>query len=233
MIELIDLAIFKTGLDLEREFNRIIRLALHYEMSHVEAGERLDELYDYGVSSCKFTKRQNESYMNRKNFNRDGSVRSHFAFAQNLNKSQDNEHKVFLYFLKWLGDLKPNSNIVWDYNGSDSEGYMMIVSPKVSKVIEPDYKITISNSEGDELNKLVETKSFASEPVFKVANLKKYVKMESYLSFKYNGQHYFTGINGMNEILKLDFTHNFGQDTVLMDDGVIQHFVNKTYFKEI
>ena len=68
MIDKIALEEFKTGLELEQEFNRIVKSALSYEMSHLEAEQILVGICEYGVESGIFPEADYQYYVRRKNF---------------------------------------------------------------------------------------------------------------------------------------------------------------------
>jgi len=234
MIDTMDLTKFETGLDLEKEFNRIVLLARSYEISQVEAGEMLDEIYDYGVSTGKFTKSEQKYYMDRKNTNRDGSPRTHLQFALNLINGQAAEHKTFLYFVEWAKKEKKGRTITWELNGSDLEGYVMIVkSDKLSNkngdgITEPDYKLYV-----DKRKYLVEAKSFKTPPFFKVNNLEKYKTRKAYLVFQYNKRYYIFRTPAIESLLEFNYRDGCGQKIVQINQQILDILKEKETIQEI
>lgn len=233
MIETLNLEEFKTGLDLEKEFNKIVMLARTYSINHIEANNLLNEIYDYGMESGKFTKLDNKEYMRRRNTHRNGKQRTHLEFALNLSSSQVKEHQVFLYFIEWLKNHN-NVKIEWDFNGSDYDGYIMISSfydrpDKEVSVIEPDYKLFFSNR-----TYFVEAKSFFTPPTFKVANLNKYIEIEKcYLVFKYFDQYYSMGLKGLKEISKMEKSYNWEQETIDVSQKNINNLVENNFIVKL
>jgi hypothetical protein len=229
MIETLDLTKFKTGLELEAEFNRIIDLAYSYKLSHVAAEEMLIEIYDYGVNSKLFSISDQEFYMNRKNRNLNGSIRSHLTMAMTIKNCQKKELVAFLYCFKCLRQKYPNEKLSWRNYGSDEKGYIMIVNSKLRTVVEPDYEVT-----REDRVLLIESKTFHNPPIFKIANIVKYRKYENcYLLFKYNDKHYIMHTNGMEKLLHLPKKHNFDQNTVVMSEENINKFLENKYMKEL
>lgn len=229
MIETLDLTKFKTGLELEEEFNRIIQLALDYKLSHVTAQDLLTEIYDYGRKSGKFPLEDHKNYMKRKNKFHDRE-RTHLEMAMNIKQCQDREHKAFLYFVEWSKERYPDKKIEWEYNGSDAQGYIMIVNEKLRKTFEPDYKISI----GDNVS-LIEVKTFFIPPTFKIRNIIKYRRFKEntcYMVFKHKSKYYLTGYNGMGEILKLPKRYEWDQNTVVMSEENINNFLEKNWIME-
>ena len=227
-----DLSKFETGLDLEKEFNRIVTLARIYEMDHTEALSLLDEIYDHGVASGKFTKADNKDYMRRKNSHRNGKNRTHLDFALNLSSSQVQEHKVFMYFMEWMRKVNSKKK-TWYFNGSDYDGYIMISnfydSPDGETcAAEPDYKLTMGDKEY-----FVEAKSFRVPPNFKVANLKKYAGLKKcYLVFMYSNRYYSMGRDGLEKILGMGQGDCWDQKTIIISQEDIDDLVKNNLFLE-
>lgn len=232
IVETLDLTQFKTGLELENYFNKIVMLAKTYQMNHVAANMLLDEIYGHGLKSGKFTKEENVSYLRRRNYNRDKTPRTHLEFALNLSRGQVQEHKVFLYFVDWLKKVNPNKEIRWEFNGSDYEGYIMLIAvknrpSKKTCVYEPDYKLYL----GNEIY-LVEAKSLGTPLTFKILNLQKYLDAKCYLIFKYLNKYYSSGLSGIRQILSMEREPNWGQDTIIMSQNNIDKFLENKLFAE-
>lgn len=226
----IDLEKFKTGLELEKEFNRIIKLALTYQMDQIEAEQILEEIYDYGASSGKFTKGDQTYYKKRRNVRNNGTERTHLEMAKNIQECQKREHRVFLYFVEWLRKENPDDTVGWAYNGSDDVGYMMIVNDQLRNVIEPDYKVKVGKRV-----RLIESKSFFTPPTFKIANINRYRThgKKCFLVFRYKKKHYITGFYGMEHILKLPKIKKYKQPTVIMSEENMNKFLDKKWIKEL
>ena len=233
MNKTINLDKYKTGLELEVEFNRIINLALSYKMSHVLAEELLTEIYNYGLKSKLFSISDHAFYMIRKNTNNDGSARTHLEMARNIKNSQKREHTAFLYCFKWFRKKHPNEELSWMHYGSDEKGYIMIVNSKLRTVVKPDYEVARENR-----ILLIESKTFYNPPEFKVANIIKYKKYEDedkicYLLFRYKHKHYIVNFKGMEMLLKLPWKNKWKQNTVVMSEENIKIYLEKKYIKEL
>ncbi len=229
-VETLNLAQFKTGLELETEFNRIVKLAREYKMDHISADKLLSEIYDYGVKTNIFTKSEQEYYIKRRNSNSKGVSRKHLEFALNVCQSQKREHNVLLYYIKFLRNRYLDKKIVWEFYGSDFEGYIMIVDTKNTygnDVTQPDYKIRVEKD-----TYIVESKCFFTPPTLKIANLHTYLDSKCYLIFKYMKGYYSTGTAGIKKLLKMKKTFKWGQDTVIISQTDIDKFIEKKLFME-
>jgi len=223
---MIDTILLKTGKDIEKEMNRIILIASAYQVSHIKANKELNELFNYGKETGKFSKAEIEDYMRRKNCHGNGRPRTHLEFAFNLSGGQREEHKVFLYLIEWLKKGK-TEEIKWELYGSDLKGYVMIVNNK-NNVIEPDYKLSIG-----EKSCLVESKSFYDVPKFKIANLKKYKERGAYIIMKYDGRYYFCSVLSISYMLKQKIIKWAEQDAVEINQKCIDKLIEKKVIREI
>ncbi len=235
MIDTMDLSKFKTGLDLEKEFNRIVLLARNYEMNHIEAEKMLTDIYDYGVKSGKFSKKNHKSYMGRRNCHKNGKLRTHLEFAFNLYNGQMNEHKTFLYLLEWTKSRHRDKKITWELNGSDLEAYMMIVSFKNGKKgkngncpSEPDYRLDI-----DDRSYLIEAKSFITPPTLKIINLEKYEQRKSYIIIQYLKRYYLFRTPIITHLLKVRRENNWKQKTIELTQADLDKLVETSNIMEI
>jgi hypothetical protein len=222
-----DIARFKTGEEIEKEFNRIILLAKYYEISHIEANSILEELFNYGSETGKFTKEEVKSYIDRKNCHKDGTPRTHLEFAFNLQRGQKKEHGVFLYLIEWL---KKNieEEISWELNGSDLDGYIMIVHKDRKKTFDPDYRVSI-----DTRKYLVEAKSFYESPSFKIINLRKYKICKAIMIVKYDERYYLFKKASISDILKKVVENKWNQKVIHVDQNYIDELIEKDFIKEI
>lgn len=237
-VDMLDLSKFKTGIKLEREFNRIVTLARAYKISHIEADRLLDEIYDYGRKENLFTKKDHQKYLKRQNFHPDGRPRTHLDFALNLSRGQAGEHDVFLYFLKWskrnIVEEEREERVKWDFNGSDLEGYIIIVDfSSRRKCVEPDYKLI-----KDKTTRLIESKSFKTVPFFKELNLLEYLREEAkgtkvFLVFRYLGRYYMLGSKAIRKILRMEKSYSCGQNVIEVSQKCIDDFLEKKIIKEI
>lgn len=232
MIDTLDFKKIKTGLELEVEFNKVIEKAFNHEIDNESAEEILEEMYNYGVKSKKFSQKEHKYYMMRKN-TQGNRLRTHLEMAKNIKIGQDNEHITFLYFIKWLKNEYSNHKIEWKYNGSDADGYIMIVNESLNKVKEPDYAISIDGE-----NKLIEVKNFRnplSPPKFKKANIIKYTKYKKekcYMVFTYKGKYHLVSPCGIKNILRLAEGDGWQQKTIIMSKENISNFVKNNLIKE-
>lgn len=230
MIETLDLQKSETGLELEAEFNRIIRLVIRNEMGHSEANVLLDEIYDYGIASGKFTKKDHVEYIKRRNCHKDDTERTHLEFALNLTRSQAQEHIVYMYFIEWL-KKNTNKKVDWEFNGSDYDGYIMIIDfyNRPKSVTNPDYNLFLG-----ETIYYVEAKSFLTPPTFKVANLRKYIKLRKcYLVFKYAGRCYSMGLDGLKKIMSMEQNDHWKQKTIDVSQKDINDLLENKLLMEL
>jgi len=228
MIDQLDLTKFKTGLELEVEFNRVIQLALADKLNNISAEEMLTEIYDYGLKSKLFSRSDHKFYMRRKN-TRENRERTHLEMAMNIKNSQKKEHVAFLYCYKYLKQKHPNETLSWKYYGSDEKGYIMIVNSNLRTVVEPDYEVT-----REDKIILIESKTFYNPPKFKIANIKKYMTYEDcYLLFRYKQKHYIMNVKGMGRLLELPIVDDWKQGTVVMSEENIKFFLENEYMKEL
>jgi len=230
MIETLDLSKFKTGLELEKEFNRIIRLVIKNEITHSEADGLLDEIYEYGLNSGKFSEKDNIEYIERRNTHNDGRERTHLEFALNLSRSQIEEHRVYMYFIEWLKN-NTDKEVKWNFYGSDYDGYIFIVDYKNRNidVTNPDYNLFMGST-----LYFTEVKSFYSIPRFKIINLIKYVNLKKcYLVFKYAGRYYSMGLNGLKKLLTMERGYNWKQETVDVSQKDINDLLKKKLLMEL
>ena len=235
MNDCINLTEFKTGIEIEKEINRIMLLAINYKISHMEANKEVEELIQYGRKIKEFSKEDYDSYMDRKNTKWNGEERTHIEFAINLKNGQKNEHKVLEYFVEYLKkrELKGrNREVRWKWYGSDRVGYIMIYNfwKRNDNPTKPDYIIW-----RDEHSIFVETKFFNSKyyPRFKVVNLNSYLKEEAFLAIGYKSKHYLFKKFGIEEILKNKKEWRWKQWTVVVSDKQLIDLLDKKIIKEI
>ncbi len=218
----------KTGLEIEEEFNKVISLAITNKISHIEAERILDELFKYGEKTGKFSKKNVEYYMDRKNRHKNERPRTHLEFALNIYKGQKEEHEVFLYFVEWL-EKSRNEKIEWELNGSDLRGYMMIVNKNKKEVIKPDYTVRIENKRCQ-----IEAKSFRQPPWFKIANLKEYEKCNASMIVKYNNRYYLFKLPSIIHMLKnKERIIGWNQEVIKINQNYINELIEKKFIKEI
>ncbi len=230
MIKTIDISKFKTGLDIEKEINRLILLAMNYEISHIIARERIDELFDYGKESKKFPKSDVDFYMKRRNCHRDGRPRTHLEFGLDLRKSQKKEHKVFLYFIDYL-KKDGIKEVTWELYGSDLDGYLKIINyhgKSKTSYSDPDYLV-----HKEDRDYLIEAKSFETPPTFKIANLIKYKELKSYIVLKYLGKYYLFGSKAINLLFKEKRIQIHEQDGVMIDQVFIDKLIKNNEAKRV
>lgn len=221
------------GLDIEKEMNKIIYMVKTNDVRFEEGEKLFDELFEYGSKSGKLSKKDVRSYVQRRNKNSNGKIRSNLGFALNLCSGQVNEHKVMLYFCEWLKkNISPN--VTWELNGSDLEGYLIIVDfwNRLSKnkklVTEPDYTICINGK-----SFLLEAKSFYDIIDFKVGNLEKYKKRESNLVIKCDKKYYFFRHSAIDFLLKQQTKEKWNQNVVNVTNELLQEMIKNNIVKEI
>jgi hypothetical protein len=218
-----------TSIGLEKIYNEIAIMARNKLITHDFANKKMEELYNYGIESGKFSRDDNISYLKRRNCRKNGKKRTHLEFALNLRKGQKDEEEVFLYFVKFMKKIHPDKKIIWELYGSDHKGYVMIVNfhnRKKIHVSSPDYKMKIGNE-----TSLVEVKSFNDPPTFKICNLKEYKRCESYIVFRHIKTYYLCNPEGVKEILEMKKGYRWDQDVIKLSKIDLKWFLDEKYFK--
>lgn len=164
--------------DIEEKIDQIVCKVYRKEIYYKKASEIIYNIITDAMNKSIFSKEDQEDLDYRCD---PDDPRSYLRFFLDIKIFQAEEHKTFLKFIKRI--RKDHHNVKWESFGSDINGKVIIANFKTRfyQAAEPDYLIVVDNKKY-----YIEIKNFKNDQIFKISNLKRYLKKDTHMIIKCN-----------------------------------------------